>query len=65
MAEVQQVTTRSKTKQPDWEAQEEIRKVTKVWIKKTNSANAERDAKRYNRQTSIPTATAGGQGTTR
>ena len=39
MAEVQQVTPRSKAKTTEWAKQDEIRTTAKVWVKKANEAN--------------------------
>ena len=36
MPEIQQVTTRSKSKQSEWEIQEAIKKATKEWMKEAN-----------------------------
>ena len=35
--EVQQVTTRSKAKQSEWDLQEEVRKAAKEWVNKGNN----------------------------
>ena len=40
--EIQQVTTRSKGKQSEWEVQEAICKPTKEWVKEANSNNVMR-----------------------
>ena len=40
--EVQKVTTRSKTKQSEWETQEAIQKVPKEWVEEANKNNADR-----------------------
>ena len=40
VADIQQVTTRSKGKTTEWEAQEAIRKQTTEWIEKANKHNA-------------------------
>ena len=40
ITELQQVTTRSKGKAAEWEAQEAIRKQVAQWIKKANELNA-------------------------
>ena len=37
--EVQQVTTRSKAKQSEWDLQEEVRKAAKEWLNKANNTN--------------------------
>ena len=39
VTEVQQVTTRSKGKAAEWEAQEAIRKQAAQWIQKANEQN--------------------------
>ena len=39
VTDVQQVTTRSKGKAAEWEAQEAIRKQASEWIKKANEQN--------------------------
>ena len=39
---VQQVTTRSKAKQSEWDIQEEVRKVGKEWVEEANSNNVSR-----------------------
>ena len=38
--ELQQVTTRSKTKQSEWEVQEAVRKAAKEWVEEANKNNA-------------------------
>ena len=38
-AEVQQVTTKSKAKQSEWDLQEEVRKATKEWVNEANNIN--------------------------
>ena len=38
--EIQQVTTRSKTKQSEWEVQEAVRKEAKEWVEEANKNNA-------------------------
>ena len=38
-AEVQQVTTHNKTKEVEWEVQDEIRIVVEPWVEKANEAN--------------------------
>ena len=40
VADIQQVTTRSKGKMTEWEAQEAIRKQTTEWVEKANERNA-------------------------
>ena len=40
--EVQQVTTRSKSKQSEWEIQEEVRKAAKEWVDEANQSNVNR-----------------------
>ena len=40
--EIQQVTTRSKTKQSEWEVQEAVRKAVKEWLEEANKNNASR-----------------------
>ena len=40
--EIQQVTTRSKTKQSKWEIQEAVRKAAKKWVEEANKNNASR-----------------------
>ena len=40
-AEVRHMTTRSETKQFEWDAQDEIRKAAKVWVEKANSMNVD------------------------
>ena len=40
MPELQQVTTRSKTKQSKWEVQEAVRKVAKEWVEEASKNNA-------------------------
>ena len=39
VADIQQVTTRSKGKMAEWEAQETIRKQATEWIEKANERN--------------------------
>ena len=39
---IQQVTTRSKTKQSEWEVQEAVRKAAKEWVEEANKNNAAR-----------------------
>ena len=39
---IQQVTTRSKTKQSEWEVQEAVRKAAKEWVEEANKNNASR-----------------------
>ena len=36
---MQQVTTRSKAKQSEWDLQEEVRKATKEWVNEANNIN--------------------------
>ena len=40
--ELQQVTTRSKSKQSEWEVQEAIGKSAKEWVEEANKKNASR-----------------------
>ena len=40
--EVQQVTTRSKTKESEWETQEAIRKAAKELVEKANKKNVDK-----------------------
>ena len=42
MPEIQQVTTRSKSKQSEWEIHEAIRKATKEWVEEANKNNVSR-----------------------
>ena len=42
MPEIQQVTTRSKSKQSEWEIQEAVRKATKEWVEEANQNNVTR-----------------------
>ena len=42
LPEIQQLTTRSKTKQSEWEIQEAVRKLTKECIEEANKNNASR-----------------------
>ena len=37
--EIQQVTTRSKGKQSEWEVQETVWKAAKEWVKEANQTN--------------------------
>ena len=39
---IQQVTTRSKTKQSEWEVQEAVWKAAKEWVEEANKNNASR-----------------------
>ena len=41
MADVQQVTTRSKAKTVEWEDQDGIRKAAQEWLAKDNAMNVE------------------------
>ena len=40
--EIQQVTTRTKVKQSEWEVQEAVWKATKEWVKEANNNNVAR-----------------------
>ena len=40
--EVQQVTTRSKAKQSEWDIQAEVRKASKEWVEEANNNNVAR-----------------------
>ena len=54
---IQQVTTRSKTKQSEWEVQEAVRKAAKEWVEEANKNNASRmiqDMEEQNVQKSVP-----------
>ena len=54
---IQQVTTRSKTKQSEWEVQEAIRKAVKEWVEEANKNNASRmiqEMEEQNVQKSVP-----------
>ena len=42
MPEIQQVTTRSKSKQSEWEIQEVVRKAAKEWVEEANKNNVSR-----------------------
>ena len=42
MPEIQQVTTRSKGKQSEWEVQEVVRKPAKEWVEEANQNNVNR-----------------------
>ena len=42
MSELQQVTTRSKRKQSEWEVQELVRKAAKEWVEEANKNNVSR-----------------------
>ena len=42
MPEIQQVTTRSKGKQSEWELQEAVWKVAKEWVEEANENNVTR-----------------------
>ena len=42
MADVQQVSTRSKTQSTEWQIQDEVRQATKEWIDNTNKTNFDR-----------------------
>ena len=54
---VQQVTTRSKTKQSEWEVQEVVRKAVKEWVEEANKNNVARmiqEMEEQNVQKSVP-----------
>ena len=42
MPEIQQVTTRSKSKQSEWEIQEVVQKAAKEWVEEANKNNVSR-----------------------
>ena len=56
--EIQQVTTRSKSKQSEWEIQEAIRKAAKEWVKETNQSNVNQmmHDNKINQNTKLPGA---------
>ena len=54
---IQQVTTRSKTKQSEWEVQEDVRKAAKEWVEQANKNNVARmmqEMEEQNAQKSVP-----------
>ena len=54
---IQQVTTRSKTKQSEWEVQEAVRKAAKEWVEEANKNNVARmiqEMEEQNGQKSVP-----------
>ena len=57
--EIQQVTTRSKSKQSEWEIQEAVRKAAKEWIEEANQNNVNRmlQDNHIDQNTDLPEAT--------
>ena len=57
--EIQQVTTRSKSKQSEWEIQEAVRKAAKEWVEEANQNNVNRmmQDNRIDQNTDLPEAT--------
>ena len=53
-AEVQQVTTQSKTKQSEWEIQEVVWKEAKEWVDEANNNNAARMLQENDEQNATP-----------
>jgi hypothetical protein len=57
--EIQQVTTRSKSKQSEWEIQEAVRKAAKEWVEEANQNNENRmmQDSRIDQNTDLPELT--------